>query len=370
MNMHYTFWNETVEYELAVGMSYVAVADLSTFFNSIYTHSLPWALVGKTFAKANRGHALWFNDLDKKTRKLKDNETHGILIGPDTSNILSEIILVKVDNELYNKGYKFVRYIDDYKCFCQDKVTAEKFLEDLTFSIREYDLMLNYKKTKVVEIDEYLSINFVDEVTTMINAFPNCLNLNNLKAIINGLLSISKKYNDFSAMNYGLKMLKNHNMDYKTLINYINIVTQHTINHNYLVKIYEEVIMSRYSRAKTRVSKSVNKITEDAIKKYKYENISIMIYLAIKYSIDINIANVDLSYCMKSGNSILTLLVYKYKLLKGESVTDFINEAIKIHTSSIDMDNWWIFSYEVLDISDLSDYWKTLKANGVKFVNI
>lgn len=45
---------------------------------------------------------------------MHHGETHGILIGPHSSNILSEIILTVVDRKLYEKHYRYVRAIDDY----------------------------------------------------------------------------------------------------------------------------------------------------------------------------------------------------------------------------------------------------------------
>lgn len=105
------------EIELLLGAKYVANVDISTCFPSMYTHSLPWALVGKDFAKKNRSSQYWFNELDFYVRGTTNGETHGILIGPHASNVLSEIILVCIDNELLEKGWKYIRNIDDYTCY-------------------------------------------------------------------------------------------------------------------------------------------------------------------------------------------------------------------------------------------------------------
>lgn len=67
--------------DLLLGKKYVVKSDISTCFPSIYTHSISWALVGKEYAKANRGQKHWFNKIDKMCRATKSGETHGVLIG-------------------------------------------------------------------------------------------------------------------------------------------------------------------------------------------------------------------------------------------------------------------------------------------------
>lgn len=105
--------DDSPEQELLITSKYLVNADISNFFPSIYSHSIPWALKGKNFCKqrANRDKNLWFNQLDFYTRNVKYGETNGVLIGPHVSNLLSEIILAKVDKALVDKGYNYIRFI-------------------------------------------------------------------------------------------------------------------------------------------------------------------------------------------------------------------------------------------------------------------
>lgn len=97
---------------------YIVKADISTCFPSIYSHSLPWALVGKETAKKTcNKDTLWYNKIDKACSTMRNGETHGLLIGPYASNLLSEVILTVIDKKLYNKGYRYYRNIDDYECY-------------------------------------------------------------------------------------------------------------------------------------------------------------------------------------------------------------------------------------------------------------
>jgi sugar phosphate isomerase/epimerase len=84
----------------------------------------------------------WFNQLDEKLRKIKRNETQGVAIGPGTSNILSEIILARVDAQLA-KEFTYIRYIDDYTAYCETEEEAQKFIRRLGEELAKYKLLLN-----------------------------------------------------------------------------------------------------------------------------------------------------------------------------------------------------------------------------------
>jgi hypothetical protein len=69
------------------------VADISEFYNSIYTHSISWALHTKAFAKAHQKGNILGNRLDRATQHAQYGQTIGIPIGPDTSLVIAELIL-------------------------------------------------------------------------------------------------------------------------------------------------------------------------------------------------------------------------------------------------------------------------------------
>ncbi|GHT18658.1 hypothetical protein FACS1894189_6830 [Planctomycetales bacterium] len=64
--MNYNGWRSdpSPETDLMIGKRYLVKADISNCFPSIYTHALPWALVGKSVSKTNRNNNKWFNQID------------------------------------------------------------------------------------------------------------------------------------------------------------------------------------------------------------------------------------------------------------------------------------------------------------------
>lgn len=112
--------------DLMIGNRFIVKADISTCFPSIYSHSIPWALVGKDVAKANtKPSTLWYNKIDEMSRNNKNGETQGLIIGPHSSNLISEIVLTTIDSHL--SKYSYIRNIDDYTLYAKDENEARQF---------------------------------------------------------------------------------------------------------------------------------------------------------------------------------------------------------------------------------------------------
>lgn len=148
--------------ELRAQARCVLRCDVSRFYTSIYTHSLPWGIEGKDFVKAQWAaqnmSAVWSNDLDKFARNLNDRQTVGIPIGPDASLLLAECLLSAVDQELaaQHPSLKGIRFIDDYEFALRDRGEAERVVSDLQAILSRYELALNPSKTRIIDLPDTL----------------------------------------------------------------------------------------------------------------------------------------------------------------------------------------------------------------------
>ncbi len=132
---------------------HIIQTDISRFYHSIYTHSIPWALHGKAKAKADRSQQLIGNELDRLVREGQDRQTIGVPIGPDTSLLIAEIILSSVDEALEKKGLTSgLRYIDDYEFGFQTLAEADEALCLLEETLNDYELALNPSKTEIITL--------------------------------------------------------------------------------------------------------------------------------------------------------------------------------------------------------------------------
>ena len=146
----------------SMGKFYFVEADISSCFPSIYTHSLPWALVGIAEAKRRKhDSSAWFNLLDKHQRMLKRNETLGVPVGPASSNIACEVVLYPVDQAMRDRGYVFTRHIDDYRAYTETREQAEAFIRDLDRELSVYLLSINAKKLKIESLPRPLVAEWV-----------------------------------------------------------------------------------------------------------------------------------------------------------------------------------------------------------------
>lgn len=136
--------------------------DISRCFDSIYTHTLSWALSNKKIVKDNIGtnNNSFGGQFDKVMQKMNYNETNGIIIGPEFSRIFAELILQRIDKnverELYKKGYKYkedydiYRYVDDFFVFYSDDKIKSDILSLYKIRLQEYNLFFNDSKTKII----------------------------------------------------------------------------------------------------------------------------------------------------------------------------------------------------------------------------
>ena len=132
--------------------------DVSKCFDSIYTHSIAWAVKSKKIAKENTRPGSFGNQFDVVMQRLNHNETSGICIGPEASRIFAEIILARVDQLaldslvknaelIYKVDFECCRYIDNYYVFANSEVVLAKVQHEISMALREYKLHLNEAKT-------------------------------------------------------------------------------------------------------------------------------------------------------------------------------------------------------------------------------
>ncbi|WHS94254.1 RNA-directed DNA polymerase [Sinorhizobium kummerowiae] len=137
---------------------YCLVTDIARFFPSIYTHTFPWAINGKSAAKgdtSSNSAAVFGNRLDFIFRNSQSRQTIGIPVGPDASKIASELLLSAVDNDFLSRypitgRPTYVRHVDDYWIAGNSQEECERHLFHLRLALREFQLDINESKTKII----------------------------------------------------------------------------------------------------------------------------------------------------------------------------------------------------------------------------
>ena len=139
--------------------------DVQSCFDSIYTHSISWAIGGgKTSFKENfNGRDYSFGGVwDELMMEMNYNETNGIVIGPEFSRLFAEVILQHIDKRVdaslsdkhgfkFNKDYVCYRYVDDYFFFYNDQKVCDQAMLLFTNVLKEFKMTISSEKTDCIE---------------------------------------------------------------------------------------------------------------------------------------------------------------------------------------------------------------------------
>ena len=362
------------EPKLLIGKTYMVKADISNFFPSIYSHALSWAIDGKENAKKNKNNKdKWYNEIDEVRRNINYGETHGILIGPHSSNLISEIILVCIDDVL-SKEYDYIRNIDDYICYVESMEKAEKFLIDLSTELKKYNLTLNHKKTEILELPLASSEHWVRKLNTFVFLDKEKINLKEVRAFLDIALDLMKKNKDNAAiLNYAIKVLskKEKYMTLKAKEYFIDTIHHLVLIYPYLVTILDKNVFEAYNIEVNRIEKIAKDIFNIGYKKKLFEAMSYAVYFSIKYDFKIDDNLFDVA--KNSYDSIFMLLAYlhdkKFSEVKKFNNSDIGKKYKELAKNLLDdIDEYWVFVYEILNKELLKNEWKVMKRNNVSFI--
>lgn len=256
----FQFFESNIYHQCEQKYNKMAALDVSKCFDSIYTHSIAWAVLGKEQVKdsiASSGqkylNGTFPDKFDSLMQQQNYNETNGILIGPELSRIFAELILQKVDFEVRknleklgfneNVDYKIFRYVDDYFVFFNDDLCYKNIVSTLESNLNEFKLGLNTEKEKIYHkpiiteitiakrklsklISDRTSMDISDDKSTDQSATP---------AQISGTVNIksSSLITDFKTI------IKESDVKYKDIVNYsLSIVEKKTLK---LIKDYRRI---------------------------------------------------------------------------------------------------------------------------------
>lgn len=378
------------------GAKYVVEADIATCFPSIYTHSIPWALHDKIAAKkSNSLSKLLGNLLDKCTQNTRDRQTNGLLIGPHASNIISEIILTKIDVDLQAKGHlKIKRHVDDYRYYAGSFEEAEKFIKDLGMVLRAYEMFLNEKKTRIVPLPSSSEASWV----LILNRHPlpkdEELKFSDIRAFLDRALTCAQAIGKSTPLNYAIKVLakshskQNANDSDKTIPRKLSLrakrmYAQEAVNlalaYPYLAPILDEYVFTPYWYAgiKDTIAEFATALVWIGLRKLYPDAIAHAIFLALKYEFALGLKDAQLNEVLELDDCIANVLLLEYarmmKRSKLERAVKNRGDALK-SADQRDKDKHWLLIYQVWSEAELrgrnQSFLADLKSTGFTFFSL
>jgi hypothetical protein len=170
--------------------SYLLKLDIQNCFYNIYTHSIDWAYLGdknlaKNFIKKKERFSSY---LDKIMQSSNSNETNGILVGPEFSRCVAEIVLTRIDklvyqdlldkNIKYKSDFEIVRFMDDIFIFCNEVKVADLVRKKYQEHCFEYKLSINESKVSLEKRPFLRSQLWVSPIKKITNNFLSELGIN------------------------------------------------------------------------------------------------------------------------------------------------------------------------------------------------
>ncbi len=382
---------EEEELEWMAGAQYVVEADIASCFPSIYSHSIPWALHTKDQAKKTSSLIrLSGNLLDKCTQNTRDRQTNGLLIGPNASNIISEIILTSIDADLQRKGHRKVkRHIDDYRFYANSHEEAEKFIQDLGLSLRIFELSLNEKKTCIKALPRPSDENWV----LVLNRFPfpegGEVRFSVIRSFLDQALECAQIAGKSTPLNYAIKVIaKGRTQDnpsepvFARKLNsrakrmYVREAMNLTLAYPYLLPLLDKFVFANYwiDGLDSKIAELSASLIKLGLRKLYPDTITHALYLALKHETLLPLTDEELIEIVGLGDCFANVMLLEYaKRNRRKRIAAAVTKCAKnlLSAESREIDKHWLLVYQVWSVSQLDGngqgFLARLKEKGFEF---
>lgn len=379
------FQLEEDEIQWMAGAQYLVEADIASCFPSIYTHCIPWALHDKSESKkTSLLTALSGNLLDKCTQNTRDRQTNGLLIGPHASNIVSEIILTRIDAELQSKGYaKIVRHVDDYRFYASTVEEAEAFIRELGLSLRTYEMSLNEKKTQILKLPRPSDENWRLVLNRFIFPTGQDLRFSVIRSYLDLALECAQIIGKSTPLNYAIKTLAGHDEPRKLNARAKRMYAQEAMNlaiaFPYLAPLLDQCVFTPYWHAglQERIAEFSTALAKLGAKKIYPDAIAQALFLSLKYQVALGLNEADLAGIVQLDDCVTNVLVFEYAKKQGLKK---VQAAIKKRAALLkggegrERDKHWLLIYQTWSIKDLKGtgqgFLAALKGKGFEFFSM
>lgn len=377
------------------GKRFTVHTDISNFFPSIYSHAIPWALVGFDKAKKHRSLKHWFNQIDRAVRMTKRNETQGIAIGPATSNIISELILERVDTEMKKKGFTFFRNIDDYTAFCETHEEAQNFISSLSAELAKFKLLPNVGKTKILGMPRQFIPDWLLSLVTALPEKDSEVSPYSVITYLNLAVSLAEKSPEGSVLKYALKAVKGAAKEEVDNFNSVDFVTAHddisrmfqessvkaildyalslAFHQPVLAPLLADMLEAAY-RCQTafRYGQQISALLAEYSRLRYSDATAWALYYAISYNVPIG--ETAANRIIETRDCVPILLLYLSD--DPACVQLVVNFADQLDKGDLyELDSFWLLLYQLFKDGKIDDPYqndrafKVMKDNGVSFVN-
>ncbi|MCI6151974.1 MAG: RNA-directed DNA polymerase [Fusobacterium perfoetens] len=158
-----------------------AKIDYKSCFKSIYSHSYKWIIENSVADSKDSENKNIYLIIDRVLQNINGASTNGIVVGPEFSRMIAELMLQQIDYEVKirlsqenkeeNKDYNVFRYVDDIFIFANTSIEIDNIINIYSNVAQKYLLNLNelklFKTTTPVFLNKWIiqTRNLADKIS-------------------------------------------------------------------------------------------------------------------------------------------------------------------------------------------------------------
>lgn len=138
---------------------YYAKIDYKSCFDSIYSHAFKWIIERNVIDSKNVRNTNLFITIDRILQNINGRSSNGILVGPEFSRMIAELLLQQIDSEVMqllsneniykDTDYTVFRYVDDIILFASEQKIVDNIIEKYAIVAQKY--LLRFNELKIVK---------------------------------------------------------------------------------------------------------------------------------------------------------------------------------------------------------------------------
>lgn len=279
-----------------------------------------------------------------------------------------------------DRGYEYIRFIDDYEFYTTTMDRAEKFIASLSEELFQFRLGLNVKKTEIVGLPQPVSAEWLREVKLAGSVFDGNTRLRSkdigkVKSFIDSSVATFQNHNNSAILRYAIKMLLKYTYDKRVFVIFEKYFEHLVLSYPYLADLVEDV----YDRDESSIDRRyeiAEMVFREGLKRKYHGVISRAVFYAIKHRLNVKYINLNIDNVLKCSDcvSIVVLLYYmRMNLIPIDGVVGFAKNII----SNGLVDEYWLLIYEMYRLGLVTifkdDYefvvlFEEMKKDGISFV--
>ena len=272
------FMNSKLWYQCLKDYNYFGKCDYKSCFDSIYTHTYKWISAKNVSDSKGFRNCNLYTSIDRIMQNINNSTSNGIIVGPEFSRMIAELLLQQIDVEVYEqlvneklvhkKDYEVFRYVDDIFIFSLKKETINRIISIYEEITSHYLLKLNESKMQIYEIP-FIYSNWIGEA----NGFAEYIK-NNIFYSREDLKVQQKELEDNKAKNKSICLLKKC-INFGTLKNKFNDIICHYPEKKSSIVAY--VLSTLFNNLKNR-DKEITIFPCDSTNKKKHAFLDLIFY--------------------------------------------------------------------------------------------